>query len=215
MITIWAVRITIVAAILGAVFWWGRCSKDEFNPDQPAEIIDSLDVVEDLDFGPEIPLLERPFTRSAPTRRAGVGPQTEEARERNVRYAAKVFVAESIPLPPTVKLAPEDTLPQLPIVRVTGEGALTLGVERSDGRMQRAEWDCGDGRKIEAGTTETEMFANCQRALPALLPRIGKTALTCAAVAGAGYGIAYLADYDKPELAAGAAGGACIIVRVF
>lgn len=214
----------IVGALLFGRFCWGG---DDYNPNQPGEVMSgssTMKIIEGADPVSGIGLVTE--GRAPVVRRGRTDPLPLDSPERRAqrRYVADVLDSQEILLPDGIELAPGDSLPPpeapglMPLMRVIRDGDTgTIGAMDSRGSWQVEEQKCPEGRRWEAGTTldGTGFYGNCQRALPALLPRIGKTALTCAAVAGAGYGIAYVVDYSKPELAAGVAGGACIIVKVF
>jgi len=66
---------------------------------------------------------------------------------------------------------------------------------------------------MEMGAQDSTMFSNCERAFLGLPAFIADAAM-CLAFAGAGYGVAYVAEFDRPELAAAAAGGGCVVLKL-
>lgn len=194
----YAVALLAAVGLLVGVFYTGRCTGDDHNPDQPPAIIDSTAVVDEFDFGPDIPLLERPFRRRSEVRRAGVAPGA-------ARAAVDSFVAAA---------TDSAARPVFPLTRGRVRGdVLSLRLPRSDGAYVAQDMECPRSSGCDFGADST-IWATHDRALPRLLPQIGKTAAICAATGLAGWGIAKAVDYSEPVMVGGVAASGCVLLRV-
>lgn len=188
---------SVVLLLLVATWWAATCTADRGYADRPPAEIPAEDVVDELDFGPEIPLLERPFRRHAEVLRAGIAPGA-------ARAAVDSFVAAAVD---------SNASPVFPPIRGRFQGdRLSLRLPRSDGALVARDFECPD--PCEFGAQDSVIFATHTRALPRLLPRIGKTALVCGLTAGAGYALGAIAKYEHPEYVAGAAAMGCVVIRI-
>lgn len=217
--------VLVIGLVVGAVLL-DRWRRDSFNEDQPPEVLSGSStsaIVESAEPVSGIGLVTE--GRAPVTRRGRTEPLPLDSPERRAqrRYVADVLDSQEIELPDEIEIAPGDSLPPpaapglLPVVRVIRDGDRgAIAAMDSRGAWQVEEQRCPEGRRWEAGTTldGAGFYGNCERAVPALLPSIGKTALVCGATAAAGAGIAIAAGYDHPEYVAGGAATVCVLIRI-
>lgn len=217
--------VALVIGVAVAAVLVDRWRRDPFNPEQPPEVLSgssTLRIVEGAEPASGIGLVTE--GRAPVTRRGRSDPLPLDSPERRAarRFAADVLDSQEIQLPDGLEVAPDSLPPPeapglLPVVRTIRDGDRgTIAAMDSRGAWQLEEQECPEGRRWEAGTTldGTGFYGNCERAVPALLPRIGRTALVCGAAAAAGAGIAIAAGYEHPEYVAGGAAAACVLIRI-
>lgn len=193
---------TVIVLLLGT--WWlagwneRRKAEDDRRP--PVELTDK----EVLRLPDEASRFS-PLTGRAPVVRRGTAPAPEKERKATKDFAKAVL-----------DTTPSLTAPLYPQVRVSrDEDVGMLAVLNSRMEWDRQESRCPEGRRWEAGTQDSTMFFNCERAVPGLLPKIGKTVVVCGLTGLAGWGIAEWAGYDQSEVVGVTAGGLCTIIRIF
>lgn len=208
------ILLVVLAFVSGA--WLKGCQAERELDDRPPAVVDSTDVVEDFDFGPTIPLQERPFRRNADLEAAGIAPGAAQADVDS--FVAAAADSEAVPVFPAVRWRYQDE-------------RLSVRLPRSDGALVVREFECPGG--CEGGAQDTTIFNHVDRAIPGLWPQVGRKVLKCGAAAAIGYGAGKLANWlDKPPdptpenpdprdedivdpwVPAGIAGGGCAILEL-
>lgn len=194
--------IFLFAIAVALAFWVGTCANgDDFNPEQPPEIIDPEDIK--LELPPEDPGVVRRVTHTAnPVRRRGTAPTTQAQDKAEEFVAAAQDTAASAPVLPDVKGRYSD-------------GILSLAIGDSHGRTVREDSDCPE--PCDFGTRDNRLFSESRRKGFQLLPDIGHCAAAAGAGAAIGAGIQYARDEDVLQgayMGAGVGAGGCVIVKV-
>lgn len=183
-------------ALLLVSYLAGRCDKSG-GPSRPerTEIITPDELEIPLALPPsERGFGERTFRRSSEIRARGV---TEEPTGQADVDSFVAAVGDTVGPPKFMTFAGE-----------YNKNRLALEAIRSDGRLERREFSCRQPCRF--GGADTLLYASEPRfRFPWLIP-----VARCAAFAAAGGGLAYLADYSRPELAAAASGGACVVFEL-
>lgn len=199
-----AVLLLALVAVGAGLVYLGRCTADPHNPAQAPVVESGSSTAAAVDdAGPRGRWSPTEGTASPVSRgRTDPLPPADPVRRTARRYAADALATDGLPVPDAADLGPEplpapDAPGLLPPVRVSRDGDVgALAVLDSRGAWQREEQRCPEGRRWEAGTTTdgAGFYGNCERAVPALLPAVGKNVAVCAGIGALAAALAAASD---------------------